>query len=118
MGVILAGTFMVVSKASRPYRISYSESKDITAKLQKLNKAQAENEVLKQDWEYLTNPQTQNEAMEIEARKLGWVKPGEIAIVVEQSPKALDEENKFPVSSWFSPGKRILGLFGHKDSDR
>ena len=107
-----------VAKASKPYLISYGESKEISDIKNQIADARAENMAIKKDIKYLSTP----EGKEAEARKLGWVKEGEVALVIEPH----ESENKDgqslnpPVkeSFWSSAGRRILGLFARPDSTR
>jgi len=113
--ICIVGT--VVSKAARPYLISHAESKEISEINRQIAEANAENRALKKEIAYLSTP----EGKEAEARKLGWVKAGEVAIVIErpqnsqgkavQSADSLERE-----SFWHAAGRRILGLFVRTDS--
>lgn len=105
----------VITKAARPYLISYGESKEIAEVNRQTKEAAAEKSALKRDIKYLTDPKTQARALEEEARKLGWVKKGEVALVVAQPKES--NENAQPVvpteekTFWQSAGQRVLGIF-------
>lgn len=106
----------VIVKAARPYLISYGESKESSEIKLQMAEAYAESKVLKKEIPHLLSP----EGMEAEARKLGWVKKGEVAIVVEQ-PKQSQIERSGPAgpsereSCWHVIGRHILGLFVRAD---
>ena len=126
MLLVIAGVIFsmgsVITKAARPYLISYGESKEIAEVNRQTAEAAAENSALKRDIKYLTDPKTQVRALEEEARKLGWVKKGETALVVEQ-PKKPGEDSRPVVptekrSFWQDAGKRVLGIFVRPESAR
>jgi cell division protein FtsL len=113
--VMLFCAYMVLAKATRPYLISYAESKEITDAKQQIAQAKAEHERLQRDIEYMKTPSGQEE----EARKLGWVKQGEISVVVE-TPVAPTEEVRVPDTApapapakpfWQSAGDKIKHVF-------
>ena len=101
----------VISKAAKPYLISCGESREIAAVKKEIAEACAENRALKGNIAYLSTPR----GKEAEARKLGWVKEGEVALVVEQPQKPGSEgaraEGVSDKSFWRSAGQRILELF-------
>lgn len=78
---LLFGCYMVGVKASKPYVISYRESKDIVSIKREISEAEAENRALKGQIGYLKT----DRGKVAEARKLGFVKPGEISLVVGKS---------------------------------
>lgn len=78
-----------VMKAARPYVISYGESKESTEIQQQIDAATSENKALREQIAFLST----NKGKEIEARKLGWVKPGEVSLLIQ--PKAGVPENDF-----------------------
>ncbi len=107
-GVIL-GVGRVLSKAAEPYVVGYAESKEIAQVTQQIADEKAKRKDLKQQIRYLRTPA----GMESEARKLGWVKEGEVAVVVDNSrkeptPKELTEKSPFVNRL----GNGISGLFG------
>jgi len=97
---VLTCTYMVLAKATRPYVISYAESQDMTSIKQQKEAAEAENRRLKLEKDYLLT----SKGKEAEARKLGWVKPGEVAVVVQQPEKPVPvleyEKPPVPKSKW------------------
>ena len=106
----------VISKAARPYLISYGESREIAQVKKEIAEAQAENNTLKRDINYLSTLK----GKEAEARKLGWVKEGEVALVVQQPEDAESKEieqakqqAKEPI--WRTAGRRILELFARPE---
>lgn len=93
--VIGAIVWRTIAKVTKPYRISYAESKEITEIKEQIAQAEAENKKLKEEIEYIKRP----EGKIAEARKLGFVKDGEIAVVVEQPDRQQYEleKTKMPV---------------------
>jgi len=74
----------VIVKISRPYLLSYSESKEVAETQKQMDAARAENRQLARDIADISTPR----GKEAEARKLGWVKKGETAIVVGPAQKS------------------------------
>lgn len=110
--VIIAIIGLILSKATRPYRIGYAESKEIADVKNQISQAEAENKRLKQDIDYIKKP----EGKMVEARKLGFVKEGEVAVVVEQPNREqyeMDQMKTPPVKDTFfeSWKKRIAAFF-------
>jgi cell division protein FtsL len=111
--IILAMAWKVVAKSIKPYRIGYSESKDIIEIKKQIAEAEAENKALKADIEYLKRP----EGKLVEARKLGFVKEGEVAVVIEQPDRKQFEidhiKNPPPAeeSYWKSLKRKIAKFF-------
>ncbi len=102
----------VIMKAARPYLISYGESRESSEIKRQIAEVYAENKALKKEIPHLLSP----EGMEAEARKLGWVKKGEVAIVVEQPKQSQIQRSGLAGSSerescWHVIGRHILGLF-------
>ena len=98
----------VAMKAARPYVISYNESKERSDIQQQIAQAKAENRALKADIIHFGTP----EGKEAEARKLGWVKEGEVAVVVPDSgPSPFASEPLPPESVWDRMGRRLAGMF-------
>ena len=113
-GIVMVGA--VIAKGARPYLISHGEAKEIAQVKRQIAQAESENRVLKKGIGYLRTPR----GMEAEARKLGWVKEGEIAVVLEE-PEGSQGANGEPSGShesfWQAAGLRILGLFVRADSN-
>ena len=112
---VLTVTYKVLAKTSRPFLISYAESKEIISVKREKEAAESENRRLQSEKRYLLT----NKGKESEAHKLGWVKDGEIAIVVEQpdnspAPEA-ETEKVAPKSRWRTMGENTMGkLLFHK----
>lgn len=98
-----------VAKVSRPYVINYGESREVARLQKEIGAARAENRQLKGE---IRDIETQT-GKEAEARKLGWVKKGETAIVVEQPQKtALETAQPIPNKScWQRASDWLTGLF-------
>lgn len=106
----LCCTAAVVKKISKPYVISYGESKEVRDIRKQIAVATADNQQLKRDISYLGTAQ----GKEAEARKLGWVKKGEVALVVQQPGKSsfqVDQPIAIKDTFWQSAGKRLVGIF-------
>lgn len=84
--------WMVIAKMTKPYRVSYTESKEITEVRNQIAEAEMENKQLKDDISYLKRP----EGKIAEARKLGFVQKGEVAVVVEQPDRKKYEALQIP----------------------
>lgn len=111
---IMGCAYLVLEKASRPFLISYAESREIAVISREKAAAENDNRRLKEEKEYLLTAR----GKEAEARKLGWVRDGEVAIVVEQPdrPDVSDAEvtiERKPKreSRWHSLGQRVLSKF-------
>ncbi len=108
VGVYLA--MLVVAKVTKPYRISYGESKEIASIQKQIADAKTDNEQLKRDLAFLATPQ----GKEAEARRLGWVKKGETALVVQQPDQSkfkLDQAEAMRETFWQSAGKKLIKMF-------
>ncbi|GEM_PF-2714977 len=106
---VLFGVGAVISKAAKPYVVGYSESREITEITQQIAEEEARRRELKSEIRYLQTPA----GMEAEARKLGWVKEGEISVVVENAKKEPTPEEVSPKSPFVNRiGDGITGLFG------
>jgi len=82
---IIAGGVAVICRASRPFML-YDREKHATSLLrQQLDECRKENDLLARRIKYLETPEGRAQA----ARELGWVKPGEITLVIppENQPK-------------------------------
>ncbi|HUV05380.1 MAG TPA: septum formation initiator family protein [Armatimonadota bacterium] len=114
-GLVVAGA--IIAKGARPYLISHGEAKEIAQIKQQIAQSEAEKRALKKNIEYVQTPQ----GKEAEARKLGWVKEGEIAVVLE-APQGSEGANGQPSDSakresfWQAAGYRVLSLFVRTDS--
>jgi cell division protein FtsB len=81
--------FGVLRKLVRPiliYRVEASEIRQIERELKALK---SENAVLKKQTEYLKTPK----GAQTEARKLGFVYPGEVSIILDNQPDKKKERN-------------------------
>ncbi|HET6453920.1 MAG TPA: septum formation initiator family protein [Armatimonadota bacterium] len=97
-----------VMKAARPYLISYTESKERADIQRQIAQANAEKNALKRDIAYLGTPKGKEE----EARKLGWVKTGEVAVVVpDTGPSPFASEPLPQPSVWDRMSRRMAGMF-------
>ncbi len=81
MAVVVVG---LVAKIARPYREIKIQLASRAATARQINMITAENRMLRRRKTYLQTP----EGMAQEARKMGYVRPGEIPIVVEADPSA------------------------------
>lgn len=107
-GVIL-GVGAVVSKAAKPYVVGYTEGREIAEVRQQIADEKARRDDLKQQIRYVRTPA----GMEVEARKLGWVKEGEVAVVVDNTKQEPTPEEVAPQSPFVNRlGTGITGLFG------
>lgn len=111
--LVAAGLYcarMIALKVSRPYLISYGESKEIAKINKQIAVATAENDQLNRDLSYLATPQ----GKEAEARKLGLVKKGETAIMVQQPDQSklqLDRAQAMKETFWQSASKNLAKMF-------
>ena len=111
MALVIFIVKAVVMKAARPYLISYNESKERSDIQQQIAQAKAENRALERDIIHLGTP----EGKEAEARKLGWVKQGEVAVVVPQVGKSPFASEPLPQETfWDHLGRRMAGVFVKK----
>ncbi|MHB0998789.1 MAG: FtsB family cell division protein [Armatimonadota bacterium] len=113
IAIVASISWMIIVKITRPYRIAYIESKDITEIKNQITEAERENKALKDDLAYISRP----EGKMVEARRLGYVKEGEIAVVLEQPDRKkyeMDQMPRPPVKKTLfqSIGSRILQFFG------
>lgn len=79
--LVLFTVSSIAAKAVKPYLIYYNENKEIAEIQKQIATEKAENARLKHE---LKNLDTRL-GMEVEARKQGWVKPGEVAVILEPS---------------------------------
>lgn len=114
--VLLVSCYMVVAKVSKPYLISYRESKDIIDIKRQITEAKDENRSLKDQIEYLKT----DRGKVAEARKLGFVKSGEISLVVGKQDRTpdFDSSDAKPAqqSVWSSVKHKASSLFQHTHS--
>lgn len=113
--ILVVGAYCVkavVAKITRPYLISYGESREVSNLKRQIASATAENRQLKSD----INSIGKSQGKEAEARKLGWVKKGEIAIVVEQPQKTGLEsaEERAGKSCWQRVGDWFARVFSRR----
>lgn len=102
---ILLAVGAVIAKAARPYLITYNEAREIEQIKRQIAEAEAENKALREDIAYL---QTKR-GKEVEARKLGWVKKGEIAVIVEPTDEPADENAEGKASQVRMPATQVVG---------
>lgn len=107
-----------VGKMAKPYVVGHREGKEIAEIKRQIAEAESENRELKAAIEYLSTPA----GVEVEARKLGWVKKGEIAVVVER-PRSEQStvgpvEDADRVSFWRRVGRGIARLFGGRKAEK
>jgi hypothetical protein len=69
----------VIGKGAKPYLVGYTANKEIAQINQQIAHEKARQKDLSKQIGYLQTPA----GMESEARKLGWVKEGEVAVVVD-----------------------------------
>ena len=117
--ILVVGVYcakVVIAKITRPYLISYGESREISELKRQIATSTTENRQLKKDITDVGTPQ----GKDAEARKLGWVKKGEVAIVVEQPQKTGLEsaETRAGKSCWQRAGDWFTRLFHRKDPAR
>lgn len=112
IGVII-GVGAVVGKAAKPYLKGRTEDAEIAQIRQDIAQQELRRIELTEGMRYLQTPA----GMEVEARRLGWVKEGEISVVVEEpNPEpTVDESSKKPLLQRFSDG--VVGLFGAGKKD-
>jgi hypothetical protein len=79
--VVVCCVVLVIAKAIKPILLLRAESRQIAELEKQSEKVQAENRSLTEQKNYLQTAR----GKEQEARKLGWVKPGEVGVIVGQS---------------------------------
>lgn len=109
-GILLA-VGAVIGKGAKPYLVGHTENREIAQINQQIAHEQARHRNLSKQIEYVQTPS----GMESEARKLGWVKEGEVAVVVDDTKKPTPEKTS---DSTFLQriGKGITGLFSFTKS--
>lgn len=108
LGVAVFIVRAAAMKAARPYVISYTESRERANIQRQIAQANAEKNALKRDIAYLDTP----EGKEAEARKLGWVKQGEVAVVVPDAGTSPFASEPLPQASiWDRMSRRMAGMF-------
>ena len=109
---ILLGVGAVIGKVARPWVVGHTEGREIA----QINRQIAHEEALRKDLNkqigYLQTPA----GMESEARKLGWVKEGEVAVVVDDTKKEPTPEKASEPTFLQRIGKGITGLFSFTKS--
>jgi cell division protein FtsB len=110
VAVGIYSAYATALKVSRPYVISYGESKEIEKLKKQIAVATTENNQLNRDLSYLATPQ----GKEAEARKIGLVKKGETAIMVQQPDQSklqLDRTQAMKETFWQTASKSLVKLF-------
>jgi len=110
---LAAGVGAALGKVAKPYLIGRTEGAEIAQIKQEIAQQERRRGELMDDMRYLRTPA----GMEVEARRLGWVKEGEVSVVVEE-PKpepTVEESSKKPFLQRFSDG--VVGLFGAGKKD-
>ncbi len=117
VGVLAVAAFGLAAKAVKPYREAQRQTRQLARAQSEASALDSENDALRQRIAYLKTPQGQME----EARKMGYVRPGEIPFVVEStmgapaepSPAlpALASSTPTPASPDRSPGAKTRRLW-------
>ena len=110
--IVCAGIYCakaVIAKAFRPIGLNRVETREVGEIQKQMSTARAENIQLKGEIADISTPQ----GKEAEARKLGWVKKGETAIVVAPAQKSsLETARPQPKKSfWQNAADAFTGLF-------
>jgi cell division protein FtsL len=104
---VLFITGAVIGKAVKPYLVGYGENREIAQITDQIAQEEAQRRDLKRQIRHVQTPA----GMEAEARKLGWVKEGEVAVVVE-GPAVEPTSETSPKSQFLHRiGNGIVGLF-------
>jgi len=104
----------VVNKIAKPYIVGYCEGREIAQIKAEIAQEKRDNRSLNREIRYLGTEAGQT----AEARKLGMVKEGEVALIVEtseQDPSHTREESgveKDKKPFWQAAGAWVAGLFG------
>jgi len=108
--LLVAGA--VIGKVVKPWVVGHTEGREIA----QINRQIAHEEALRIDLnkqiEYVRTPA----GMESEARKLGWVKEGEVAVVVDDTKKSPTPEKASEPTFLKRIGNGITGLFSFTKS--
>lgn len=113
--VLVCGVAIVtfaITKAARPYLLDFGEKREITEVKSQIATAKAQKKALEEQIAYLATPA----GREAEARKHGWAKPGEIAIVIGED-KDSSEGGHEPGETgsheplWQKAGRHVLSVF-------
>ena len=110
LALLVLITVLVMRKVARPFVLCYDEGSSVNEISRELNEVNRENQELLQKKVYLASI----EGAQIEARKLGWVMPGERSIVLENradQPEEAAAKKESGVLNWI---KSKLGKQGHK----
>jgi cell division protein FtsB len=110
--LLIVAAFLFLQKLARPYMLTRVENTEIAKAKADTSQAETEQAKLKNDIAYL---QTER-GMETEARRLGWVKQGEIAIMVPQprKPAPVTVTVETHRSLWESAKHKLSNLFHHQ----
>lgn len=81
--------FAVIQKAVRPVKLLCAGKAEVSKMEEKFAKDKAENKALREKRKYLLTPS----GAEAEARKLGYVRPGEVSVIIEDN-KSEDKDSK------------------------
>lgn len=109
---ILLGVGAVIGKGAKPYLVGHTEGREIEQINRQIAQEEARRIDLNKQIEYLQTPA----GMESEARKLGWVKEGEVAVVVDDTKKEPTPERSSEPTFLQRIGKGITGLFSFTKS--
>jgi cell division protein FtsL len=104
---ILVVVGAVIGKGAKPYLVGYTENREIAQINRQIARETALRKDLNKQIEYVQTPA----GMESEARKLGWVKEGEVAVVVDDTKKEPTPEKASDSTFLQRIGKGITGLF-------
>ncbi|MGO8670972.1 MAG: FtsB family cell division protein [Capsulimonadaceae bacterium] len=88
--LLLAMSVALIAKAIEPYREGSVMRAELAQTDRQIAEADAENDAYRRRLAYLNTPA----GITAEARKLGYVKPGEVAIVVEGTPGQFSETTR------------------------
>lgn len=97
----------VIGKVLEPYVVGYGENREIAQVTEQIRQLEAERRDLKRQIRYVQTPA----GMEAEARKLGWVKEGEVAVVVENAKAEPKTEDPLRAPFMNRVGNGFVDLF-------
>lgn len=98
----------MAAKAVKPYLIYHNEKKEIAEIQKQIALEKAENARLKRELRNLDTPL----GKEVEARKQGWVKPGEIAVILEPSDGSRNSQRPPEVEAQMSMWQKLCYSVG------
>ncbi len=110
-GILLA-VGAVIGKGAKPYLVGHTENREIAQINRQIAQETARHKSLDKQIGYVQTPA----GMESEARKLGWVKEGEVAVVVDDTKKEPIADKASESNFLQRIGKGITGLFGFTKS--